>query len=151
MAQRFTGKIALDVRDSVPDWAPYLAPRAPKGSPNVLIVAWDEGDITQVVLIEAKGVTAHSNTQVGSKLKKLRLLFGDDGLARPDVTPHFLLTSPSRPTKLATDHMPQWCKDDTGRLRWLHLDVPDNLVYPTRCDDSGKVTKVGGKWLLRFR
>ena len=42
MAQRFTGKIALDVRDSVPDWAPYLAPRAPKGSPNVLIVAWDD-------------------------------------------------------------------------------------------------------------
>jgi hypothetical protein len=116
-----------------------------------LIVAWDEGDTTQVVLIEAKGVTAHSNTQVGSKLKKLRLLFGDDGLARPGVTPHFLLTSPSRPTKLATDHMPQWCKDDTGRLRWLHLDVPDNLVYPTRCDDSGNVTKLGGKWLLRFR
>ena len=33
MPQSFTGKIELDIRDSVPDWEPYLAPRAPKGSP----------------------------------------------------------------------------------------------------------------------
>ena len=42
MAKPFAGKIALDVRDSVPDWEPFLAPKAPKGSPNVLMVAWDD-------------------------------------------------------------------------------------------------------------
>jgi arylsulfatase len=42
MSKRFQGKIALDVRDSVPDWEPYLAPKAPKGSPNVLMIAWDD-------------------------------------------------------------------------------------------------------------
>jgi len=42
MAKPFTGTIALDVRDSVPDWEPYLAPKAPKGSPNVLMVVWDD-------------------------------------------------------------------------------------------------------------
>jgi arylsulfatase A-like enzyme len=42
MAKMFKGKIALDVRDSVPDWAPYLAPKAAAGAPNVLILAWDD-------------------------------------------------------------------------------------------------------------
>ena len=38
----FQGKIALDIRDSTPDWAPYLAPKAVPGAPNVLFVAWDD-------------------------------------------------------------------------------------------------------------
>ena len=25
-----------------PDWTPYLAPKAPDGAPNVLIIAWDD-------------------------------------------------------------------------------------------------------------
>jgi arylsulfatase len=40
--QAFQGKIALDIRDSEPDWEPYLAPRAPKGAPNILMIAWDD-------------------------------------------------------------------------------------------------------------
>lgn len=42
MAAEFQGKIALDIRDSVPDWAPYLSPKAPDGAPNVLVIAWDD-------------------------------------------------------------------------------------------------------------
>jgi len=42
MAKGFKGKIALDVRDSEPDWAPYLAARASEGAPNVLVIAWDD-------------------------------------------------------------------------------------------------------------
>jgi arylsulfatase A-like enzyme len=38
----FNGKINVDVRDSVPDWEPYMPPRAPEGSPNVLIVLYDD-------------------------------------------------------------------------------------------------------------
>ena len=37
-----TAKIELDIRDSEPDWAPYLAPQAPAGAPNVLLLAWDD-------------------------------------------------------------------------------------------------------------
>jgi arylsulfatase len=40
--QRFAGKIALDVRDSTPDWGPYLPPTAPDGAPNVLLVLYDD-------------------------------------------------------------------------------------------------------------
>ena len=41
MPKRFTGKIAVDIRDSEPDWSPYLAPKAPDGAPNVLMLAWE--------------------------------------------------------------------------------------------------------------
>jgi hypothetical protein len=34
--------IALDVRDSTPDWSPYTPPSAPDGAPNVLIVLHDD-------------------------------------------------------------------------------------------------------------
>ena len=33
MVEAFTGKIAVDIRDSEPDWAPFLAPRAKEGAP----------------------------------------------------------------------------------------------------------------------
>lgn len=42
MTAEFQGKIALDIRDSVPDWAPFLAPKAPEGAPNVVFIVWDD-------------------------------------------------------------------------------------------------------------
>lgn len=38
----WNGKVALDIRDSEPDWTPFLAPKAAEGSPNVLMIAWDD-------------------------------------------------------------------------------------------------------------
>src|SRR5690606_16619616 len=42
MAREFKGKISLDVRDSKPDWGPFLQPQAPEGAPNVLMIVWDD-------------------------------------------------------------------------------------------------------------
>lgn len=42
MPPSFNGTINLDIRDSTPDWAPYLAPKAAEGAPNVMILAWDD-------------------------------------------------------------------------------------------------------------
>ncbi|MFJ3490662.1 arylsulfatase [Leifsonia aquatica] len=42
MAREFKGTIKLDVRDSVPDWEPYLEQTAPAGAPNVLVVLYDD-------------------------------------------------------------------------------------------------------------
>lgn len=39
---RFQGKIERDVRDSTPDWTPYLEPAAREGAPNVLFIVWDD-------------------------------------------------------------------------------------------------------------
>ena len=40
--KKFKGVIKLDVRDSVPDWEPYTLTKAPKGSPNILFVLYDD-------------------------------------------------------------------------------------------------------------
>ena len=42
MAKQFNGKVSLDIRDSTPDWEPFLAPQAEEGAPNVLFLAWDD-------------------------------------------------------------------------------------------------------------
>jgi len=39
---KFTGVINLDIRDSKPDWAPFMLPKAPKDAPNVLVVLYDD-------------------------------------------------------------------------------------------------------------
>ncbi|MCW8139292.1 MAG: sulfatase-like hydrolase/transferase [Planctomycetota bacterium] len=40
--RRFHGRIALDVRDSTPDWSAYEPPRAREGAPNILYIVWDD-------------------------------------------------------------------------------------------------------------
>ena len=42
MPAPWNGTMKLDVRDSTPDWAPYLPATAPDGAPNVLIVLYDD-------------------------------------------------------------------------------------------------------------
>jgi arylsulfatase A-like enzyme len=38
----FEGKIALDVRQSTPDWKPFMPKSAPAGSPNILLILFDD-------------------------------------------------------------------------------------------------------------
>ena len=42
MPAPWNGTMKFDVRDSTPDWTPYLPPTAPDGAPNVLIVLYDD-------------------------------------------------------------------------------------------------------------
>lgn len=42
MAHDFNGKIELDIRDSTPDWSSILTKPAAEGSPNVLVVLFDD-------------------------------------------------------------------------------------------------------------
>ena len=42
MSKPFKGVIKLDVRDSKPDWTPYTLPSPEKGTPNVLVVLFDD-------------------------------------------------------------------------------------------------------------
>jgi arylsulfatase A-like enzyme len=41
-AKKFKGVIKLDVRDSTPDWDPYIHKKAPDGAPNILFVLYDD-------------------------------------------------------------------------------------------------------------
>jgi arylsulfatase len=42
MRTPFRGRIALDVRESAPDWAPYELSHAADGAPNILYIVWDD-------------------------------------------------------------------------------------------------------------
>ena len=42
MSEPFRGVVDLDIRDSVPDWAPFPQPRRPPGTPNVLYIVLDD-------------------------------------------------------------------------------------------------------------
>ena len=42
MAKSFKGVIDIDIRDSVPDWSPYLQPVAPADAPNVVYIVLDD-------------------------------------------------------------------------------------------------------------
>jgi arylsulfatase A-like enzyme len=42
MPKPFKGAISLDIRDSTPDWEPFIPRRAPEGAPNVLVVLYDD-------------------------------------------------------------------------------------------------------------
>lgn len=39
---KFKGKIALDIRDSEPDWSAFTPKSAPEGAPNILFVLYDD-------------------------------------------------------------------------------------------------------------
>jgi arylsulfatase A-like enzyme len=38
----WSGRVEVDIRDSEPDWTPFLQPKAPAGAPNVLVILWDD-------------------------------------------------------------------------------------------------------------
>ena len=42
MSKAFKGTIDVDIRDSVPDWAPFEPPKAPDGAPNVVYIVLDD-------------------------------------------------------------------------------------------------------------
>ena len=42
MPKPFNGVIDVDIRDSVPDWSPFEAPKAPKGAANVVFIVLDD-------------------------------------------------------------------------------------------------------------
>jgi arylsulfatase A-like enzyme len=42
MSSQFKGTINVDIRDSVPDWSPFGAPKAPAGAPNVVYIVLDD-------------------------------------------------------------------------------------------------------------
>jgi arylsulfatase A-like enzyme len=42
MSSQFKGVVNIDIRDSVPDWTPFEAPKAPEGAPNVVFIVLDD-------------------------------------------------------------------------------------------------------------
>ena len=105
-----------------------------------LLVAFEERGEIHVVLVEAKGDTSWGNDQLASKVARLDRMFAGDRTA----IPHFVLMSPAESRGIRCGDWPGWMKREDGRPYWLELPLPDGLVKPLRCDESGKANRNGG-------
>ena len=113
------------------------------------LVAFENNQITHVILIEAKGFMNWSKNQMKSKASRLKTLFGADGKRWPHVVPHFVVTSPKKPPALDVKDWPDWCKPSCPV--YLELKIPSERYAVSRCDENGKNHKLGKKWIVRKR
>jgi hypothetical protein len=118
-----------------------------------LVVAYEAGDKTHLMLIEAKGVTGWNNAQLRHKAKRLGKIFGTGQVTGrvtdrwPGVEPHWILASAAskKPEKVDVSDWPAWMKPG-GQLRWLELPLPSGLRKIVRCDKGGKKNAAGVFW-----
>lgn len=119
-----------------------------------LLLAYDDGDVSHLVLVEAKGVTGWTNKQMASKMKRLEQIFGPDGQAWTGVVPHLALMSPRRPVGLNEQAWPQWAAPGE-KAAWIKLPIPAELSVPeklnkvTRCDPQGHPDIAGQFWTIQ--
>ena len=114
------------------------------------LVAYDSGDDTHLIFIEAKGVTGWTNKQMDSKVGRLVQIFGNDGTMWAGVIPHLVIMSPRRPRGLNTNAWPQWIAPE-GEVPWLELSVPTGLRAISRCDAHGRRDADGQHWTVIAR
>jgi hypothetical protein len=112
-----------------------------------LIIAFNEDNITHIILIEAKGDTPWDNNQLGRKSIRLEKIFGYVGDKWNGVVPHFLITSPVQSKKLKISNLPKWMLKN-GKPIWLPLEMPANLVKVTRCDGDKQPSVNGDYWKI---
>ena len=112
-----------------------------------LLAAFEVGDITHIVILEAKGVTGWTNAQMSSKAKRLADIFGHDGHRFPNVVPHFALTSPRESKLLKPTEWPSWMAED-GEIPWLRLPIPNGLLRVSQSDASGVPLRDGSHWAV---
>ena len=114
-----------------------------------LLVAFDEGEDTHLILVEAKGVTGWGNAQIQSKGRRLRTIFGDEGNGYPGVIPEFVIASPRRPKRLKEAGLPSFMRKGDPFL-WMALRVPPHRIEIERYDKSlSKALKAGQHWRVK--
>ena len=85
-----------------------------------LVVAFREGPVTHLLLIEAKAEMGWVNKPMLAKATRLREIFGQKGSEHPNVRPYFALTSPRPPQRLDTQKWPTWMTRN-GEPIWYEL------------------------------
>jgi hypothetical protein len=114
------------------------------------LIAYDEGDVCHVLLLEAKGVTGWTNSQTSSKAHRLRRIFGANGQRWFGIIPHFAIISPRPPQRLAVHDWPNWMAPG-GSIPWIKLSNIEGHCRVHRCDSEGKEAKDGGYWTIAPR
>lgn len=101
-----------------------------------LVIGFQDGGTTRLVLIEAKGDISWGNRQLQSKADRLNKVFGDDGANVSSVIPTFVLTSPNGSKGILLSGWPEWMRRG-GKPLWMELPWPKNRRRVIGCDDRG--------------
>ena len=111
-----------------------------------LLIAFKEKDsgCYHLLLLEAKAYSAWDNSQLSSKAKQLKKIFGETREKYTNVKPHFYLAASKISKRLKTFSWPKWMKEDgENPCHWLKLDLPSNRLVVTRCNKEGKSDRKG--------
>lgn len=106
-----------------------------------LLVAFDEGATTHLVLLEAKMETGWTNEQMCKKAARLKQIFPDP--PSTGVRRHFVLLSPNPPRRLEAGKWPNWMRQGRKPV-WMPLPKPPDLCKVTRCRENGRDSASGG-------
>lgn len=102
-----------------------------------LLIAFADGKTTHLVLLEAKGDTGWTNSQLKEKAKRFSRIFDEGSPGTSAVEPHFVMMSPKESHGLKTVGWPDWMKPN-GKPLWLCLELPHGLRKVTRCSRDGR-------------
>jgi len=110
------------------------------------IIAYPMDKTCHIILLEAKGVTGFTNSQLQSKIDRLRDIFGGSLENYRGVMPHFAIISPKKPSEIDTNGWPKWTTRDREPI-WIKMAIhEENLKAVTRCDANGKPSAQGKWW-----
>ena len=112
-----------------------------------LLVAYPEANSYHLIMLEAKGVTAYSNSQLRSKIKRLNAVFFEGEAAKTArAIPHFALTAPKPPKLLNVKDIPSWVLGKDGSFTCLPMKLPPVLKKVVRCYQDSRVSYQGEYW-----
>ncbi len=114
-----------------------------------LLVHWRDAKGDRLVLVEVKGATGWSTSQLESKFLRLNAIFAENGPLREFVQPYFVLVSPEEPSGTVNNTVPSmWRHGHDGRVAWVPLRMPrDSLWQVMRCDENGRASaKNDSRW-----
>ena len=115
---------------------------------DLLVAYEDTSSVTQLIMLEAKGVTSYSNEQFKHKIDRFEKMFGDNGDKFKQVKPWFGLVSPRKSRNLCVDCCPSWLKVD-GEIPWFQMEIPERLVL-FGCDEHGKSNSERKYWTVKM-
>jgi hypothetical protein len=115
---------------------------------DLLVAYEDTSGISQLIMLEAKGVTSFSNEQFKHKIDRFTKMFGNKGDKFAKFKPYFGLVSPRKSRNLCVDCCPSWLKVD-GDIPWFEMKIPPRLVL-FGCDENGKSSSERKFWKVKI-
>jgi len=115
---------------------------------DLLVAFEDASGLSHLIMLEAKGVTAFSNSQFEHKINRFKSIFGETGDRWAEIKPYFGLVSPRKSKRLHYDLCPAWLKVG-DKIPWFEMSIPSDRLTVFGCDEKGRPNKERAFWTIR--